>query len=174
MAVGAYGRQCEIDFKVTGQTTTVPNDPYIKLAYYLNCVHWTDCPNSIPSRLVQYKSMSADAYRSTDELEEIVSWAEEYSPSRMRASGFFIMVPDGTLNDYNNRFIQFSAHSTQIGLLATNQAALALVQKASASVELMVYEERWEDVNFYNPRRSIQGTNADRSKPRKSKACSVA
>jgi hypothetical protein len=173
MAVGAYGQQCKIDFKFTGQKTTIPNDPYIRLAYYLSCVNSTDCPDGIPSRLMRYESMSADVYRSTDELEEIESWAEEYSPYRMRERGFFILVPDGTLT-YSNNFITFSAHSTQIGLLATNQAALALVKRSSASVKLMVYEERWEDNNYYGPRNRIQGTIADRGKPQKSGSCSVA
>jgi hypothetical protein len=155
------GQQRELSAKVTGTQAQIPSNPYIKLAYYLSCVHGTSSPESIPNRLSSWESMNGSAHRSTDELREMLSWSERYSPVTLKTAGYFIMVPPDSLPSAN-KFVTITAQTKRVGILATNQATLAMLQQSSQSVEIMVYEECWEDNNYYNPRRDILGIIKDR------------
>jgi hypothetical protein len=149
------GGRREIGIRDVGHSCTVPDDPYIKLCYYLNCVHQTSVSESIPESLLSWESKYPGTKRSTEALRAVISWAEQYSPVKMKQSGYFIMVPYGTLNGSSNKFIRVTATSTQVRLLATSEAALGLLRQSSGSVDIMLYEERWEDFYYYNARRSV-------------------
>jgi hypothetical protein len=172
MAIALYVEQNEIDLELTSQSCTVPANPYIQLAYYLNAVRCTDCPNSIPTQLSNWQSMLSSRFRTTAQLQEIMEWAECYAPYKMKKWGYFIMASKDALTRYSNEFVTLSATSTELGVLATSEAALALVRRSTASVNLMLYKEIWEDNNFYGPRRRIQAIIAERN--RSHSGCSVA
>jgi hypothetical protein len=140
LVIAGGGRK--IDVKKSGNWCSVPNDPYIKLCYYLHCVHRTSIPESIPSSLISWESRYRGTKRTTDDLREIMYWVERYSPGTMKQEGYFVMVTDGTLTGLN-AFFRVTATSTQVRLLATNEAALGLLRRSSGSVTIMLYEERW-------------------------------
>jgi ferredoxin len=153
-------RTGNITIEATGRSCTVPDDPFIKLAYYLYAVHCTDCPESIPSCYTSWERLSAGENRSTEVLRAILNVAEQYSPAKMQASGYFILVPPDARCQFKtqNKFITLTASSREVALLTTNAAALALVRNSSRSVKLMLYKEPWEDSNYYNPLRALYST----------------
>jgi CRISPR/Cas system endoribonuclease Cas6 (RAMP superfamily) len=106
--------------------------------------------------------MKAGVSRDTAELRQILGLAERYSPAKIKEAGFFVMVPDHVLNDSSNEFYTLTATSTNVALLAANNAAIAKVMKSEKSVKIMAYKECWEDNNFYDPRKSMKETLANR------------
>jgi uncharacterized membrane protein len=137
--------------EITGVKVSVPDNPYIRLCYYLACVKSTDLPESIPGWISDWEDITVWQKKDLSDFLFILELADRYSPKKVQETGFFVMVPTGTLNDSNNEFIKITATSTQIGLLAGNNAALALVKNSCQSVKLMLYEKSWEDQNFYIP-----------------------
>jgi hypothetical protein len=99
--------------------------------------------------------MSSSTFQTTEELEEMIEWTNRYPPEKMQRSGFFISLPNGTMKERINRFVTLSATSSQFGLLATNEAALAMVRRSSTSVKLMLYNEAWQYTYYYYARRRI-------------------
>jgi hypothetical protein len=63
-----------------------------------------------------------------------------------------------------NKLIKVTTSLAQIGLLATNEAALALVRRFSAFVELMLYTPKLEAHCYSNPRRQLLSTISDRER----------
>jgi hypothetical protein len=145
LALGAQER--ELAIKPIGTRCTVSNDCYIMLAHYLKSVHDTSIPENIPSDLLSWEDMKTGTYRSTDELRRILHWAETYAPEKMRKAGYFIMVAPGTLNA-TNIFLELTASTKLVGILATNEALLALRRQTSQSMYIMLYHKEWEDT-FY-------------------------
>jgi hypothetical protein len=98
--------------------------------------------------------MTPNAFRTVEAIIEILVWGDRYSPAKMRRTGFFIMVADDALTNANE-LIKLTATSRELGLLATNRAAIAVVKNSSSAVDLMLYKECWEDKYFYNPRKEL-------------------
>jgi hypothetical protein len=89
--------------------------------------------------------------------------AEAHSPKRMKDTGFFMMVPDGTLNGSANKFAAISATTKGLTLIENRSAVMGMVRSSKATKEVMFYEENWEDNNFYRPvQRLISGVIARR------------
>jgi hypothetical protein len=166
-ALAIRGQQRELSAMATGTPCYVPDDSYVRLGYYLNSVHATSCPESIPSELYSWKSMNVNSHRSTDELRQMLYWSEKYSPITVKQAGYFIMVPPNSLGSANE-FVKITADTKRVGLLATNKAVIGLLQRTSQAVDVMFYEKRWEDNHYYNPRRYILQKIRDREK-----SCSV-
>jgi hypothetical protein len=127
--------------------------------------------------------MSSSSFRTTRELEEMIEWTGRYSPVILKGAGFCIMLPNGTLKERINEFVMLSATSTQLGLLATNEAVLAMVRRSSTSMTLMLYNDQWQHMNYYGPETELREIIASGNRPpepivRKSrsrkKKCSVA
>jgi hypothetical protein len=159
MAVLLHGQDASVTVKATGTKCTVPNDPVIKIAYYLSAVHATSVPESIPSRYTSWERLLTSPFelRSRMALRELLDFAEDYSPSEMCRRGFFCMVsPSTTLpGNSSNEFYTVTATSREVALLATSEAGLVLINNTSASVKVMLYKECWEDNNYYNPRQEL-------------------
>jgi hypothetical protein len=158
MADALHGERQSVQLKFTGQAAQVPDDPYIKLCYYLFCVTGTSCPSSIPRQFLDYQSMTPGAYRSTEDLKAILQYAEEYSPSKIESQGCFIRIPGEVKlsGDMCADFLKVTASSSELGLLATNKAALALIRRSSASVTVLMFKPFWETNYYSSPRRAIQ------------------
>jgi hypothetical protein len=164
-----------LNVEFCGESCTVPNDSYIRLAYYLKCVHGTSCPESIPDAFRSWESMNAYDYRSTDELREMLYWSNQYSPGTIKGKGYFIMVEPNTLTS-SNKFVKVTATIIQRGILRIHDDIVAFVRQTSISVEIMVYEERWEDVYYYDARNAISRQISNRESPpapSRSGPCSV-
>jgi hypothetical protein len=151
----AGGNQTRLRVEAVGNTTSVPDDPYIRLGYYLGAVASTDLPEEIPDHLKNWKSMQSTAYHSNNDLREILAWADGYSPEKMQTTGFFSRVPDDALGSSANKFLRVTASSTDVGLLAGNSAAVALIRNSTASIDIMVYEQCWVNNNYYGPRQQL-------------------
>jgi hypothetical protein len=149
------GNQTQLAVEDVGRVASVPNDPYMRLGYYLNSVACTSLPQEIPRRLADDLLLRPTAYHSNAELREILAWADGYSPEKMQRSGFFTLVSREVLNPAANKFLRISASSTEIGVLAGNSAAIALVRNSTASIELMLYQQSWANYNFYGPRQEL-------------------
>jgi hypothetical protein len=144
-----------ISVEATGHRTTVPEDPYIVLGYYLHCVASTDLPEEIPQRLRDWQNMPETAYKSNPELREMIAWADGYSPQKMQNTGYFTQVPDGTLGRDSNKFFIITSSSTEIDLLSSNRAALALVRNSRSSIEVMLHIKWWENDSYHKPRQAL-------------------
>jgi hypothetical protein len=96
--------------------------------------------------------------RTLEDLREIVWMAERYSPPKVRESGFFVMVDDDALPGRKNEFFELTATSRELGLLAFDSAAIAVVRQSSAAGKIMVYKGAWEDEHYHEPRRVLQET----------------
>jgi hypothetical protein len=99
--------------------------------------------------------MQPTSYQADAALQEMITVAEWYSPPKMRNSGFFHMLSNSTMGSTGNEFIMLTRTSTEIGIIAGNSAALAVVQNSQRAVTLMVYRESWEDSNYYGPRQQL-------------------
>jgi hypothetical protein len=138
-----------------GDLYSVPKDPYIKLGYYLHCVACTDCPNEIPPRLRDFQDHRPTAHQTIEALREMITWVDTYSPEKMQAAGYFILLPDDSLGRESNKFMKFTTSSPDIGLVSGNRATLALIQNATEPVYVMVHIRWWENDDFHEPRRAL-------------------
>jgi hypothetical protein len=144
-----------VSVEKTGSSCTIPNDNYIRLCYYLNCVAGTDCPEQIPQSVKNWQSMKAGQGRSINEVRTVLELCTRYAPPKMRQLGFFLMVPKSVSLNSSNEFYKMTLHSNNIGVLAGTEAAIVLQNKSSKSVTIMFYKEAWEDDNFYNPFKAL-------------------
>jgi hypothetical protein len=165
LRVALTPNQLALGIETTGTRCVVPDDAYIKLCYYLQSVASTDYRHSIPANLPKWQSLRTSANLRTDDLRSIVALADLHSPAKLRAAGFFLMVPHGTL-PLLNQFVTLSATSTGAALIGNSSMALAMVRRSYASIKVMLYEELWEDTNYYDPLRVIQDRILRRDKRR--------
>jgi hypothetical protein len=161
-AVAVHGQERELSARDRTRQCHVPEDPYIKLAYYLESVHTTSIPEDIPYQFLSWDSMYVNNDRSTDKLRDMLSWSEAYSPSKMRQAGYFIMVPPNTMSLWN-KMVEITASARNIDLFATNEAVMRLLRRTSASVNVMFYEKIWEDYYYYWPRQQLLQMIEDRN-----------
>jgi hypothetical protein len=108
--------------------------------------------------------MSGYVYRTTDELREIIYWSDQYSPRKIKEMGYFIMVSRVNVPQ-DNSFVKVTATTVEAGILPINDTLIGFIRRTSQSVMVMLYEESWEDRNFYDARASIRQQISDRESP---------
>jgi hypothetical protein len=158
----------KVDMTKTGVTTNVPDDDYIRLCYYLNCVKDTDCPNDIPAFVSNWESMKPNAYRQTSDLRRILGLAERFSPPKLKKGVFFIIVPKDAFESSNEFFTvsdSVTETSANVALLAALGTGLTMVKNSKKSLKVMFYKEEWEGTYFYGPLKSIRQTIQLRQPP---------
>jgi hypothetical protein len=154
-AMLATGNHTRLSVQDVGARASVPDDPYIRLGYYLDCVRSTDLPEQIPLHLADYQHMNGTQYQSNQALSEMIAWADGYSPQKLQNTGFFTMVSDGSMGNSGNNFLRVTATSTEVALISGNSAALAVLQNSRAAVDIMLFTKNWANNNFYGPRQAL-------------------
>jgi hypothetical protein len=148
----------KVSAELFGRPAYVPDDPYIKMSHWFTCVAETDCPNSIPFYLRDWQTLVPNQRRSIESIREVIALADQHSPSRMHVSGFFISVPDETLPGTQNKWVRLTATSRELGVLALNSAAIAVVRNSARAVTVMLHRTSFEDESYYRPYQALSGT----------------
>jgi hypothetical protein len=143
-----------------GQAVKLGSDPWQRLNYYLKLMtDWPNLDRHVPARFQKSGTTETARQQSTSELKEMVGICRALSPQKLRELGYFAMVDDRTAGElfpgYNNEFFEIM-QVKKIALAGVFGSAIAAAaREAKSSLKIMVYKERWEDENFYDPLNAI-------------------
>jgi hypothetical protein len=92
------------------------------------------------------------------DMQEMADYTEEYSPSTMRDAGYFIMMEDTSPlpRGCQNDLLEITAKNDRAVVSLLGDAVLAMRRKRKASIEVIMYQESWEDENYDEPMRLFE------------------
>ena len=133
-----------LGIKLTGEKTTIPDNPLAKLMYYLHCVF----------KVIQYEGdfkKYTDYYYyyllSTDEEKKVILLAALFNPEVMIKASLFINEPVLIRPGFNNEFFELS--NNKIGIHVNSEVVIGGVSRKVLNI--MAYRETWLDYNYYEP-----------------------
>ena len=147
MSLTALGHSLELE-KISTKTT-VPDNDYAKLMYYLNCVS-SIVDFDIPRKYINYDEYYNLSY---SEKKELLALCILLEPSLFTNSHLFILDENGEiLKTSNNEFYELKA--TQFGLHINSEILIA--GKMVRALKIMIFDSYWMRKFYYNPIKSIQ------------------
>ena len=121
--------------KLTGSTTTVPNDRVAKLMYYLNCV-FVVIRYDGADRYTDYKKYYL---LSKEEEQTILGLAALFNPKLMTQNALFIIDPDLVPPGSSNQFFEIT--DSKIGVHVNSEVVIGGV--ARKVLKIMTCTENW-------------------------------
>lgn len=143
----------ELIIKNTGQTTTVPDDQWAKLMYYLNCVN-TVISFGLPKNITDYENYQK---LTLDDKNYILMIAEVMKPSLFEEHKIFIDDYSLVQSGHRNSFYDISYK--KVALAATKDFVIA--GKRVQTLSIMCYYYEWKKLYYNEPFEFFQDHLAD-------------
>ena len=132
--------------KLTGSTTTVPNDRVAKLMYYLDCV-FAVIRYDGADRYTDYKNYYL---LSKEEEQTVLGLAALFNPKLMIQNSLFIVDPDLVPPGSSNQFFEIT--DSKIGVHVNSEVVIGGV--ARKVLKIMTCTEDWLLRNYIDPVKS--------------------
>ena len=132
--------------KLTGSTTTVPDNDLAKLMYYLDCV-FAVIRYDNADRFTDYKNYYL---LSSGEEQTVLGLAALFNPKLMIQYSLFIVDPDLVPSGSSNQFFEIT--DSKIGVHVNSEVMIGGVSRKV--LKIMTCTEKWLLRNYFNPIKS--------------------
>ena len=142
-----------VKIRAYANPTTIPNNAYAKLMYYLNCVcEVVDCDYS---KFIDYQNYDK---LTNAELEAVYKLAKEFPPSDFIKAGIFV-VDQNLLYEFTNHFYEIT--DERIGVHVNSEITIGGLSRRVK--KKMACNHKWLSSYYYIPIQQIDNAKGNRS-----------